>query len=107
MTMGSGNDAKRGHAREVAIVCHDCGSIDGDRACRLHGIRQLQSIQGSQPSGLLRDREIKCDDLPGSKNCTVPLGQRLIPPPQRPSQDLNDGDHRNCEAQVTRGVSIK
>jgi hypothetical protein len=59
-----GYDPQRTHPREIAIMGHESGGVDGQRAGHLNGVCELQAERGSQPRSAFRNIKIERDKLP-------------------------------------------
>ena len=75
--------AKRLNTREVAIVRHECRGVDGQGACGLDSIRELQPQRGSKPCCTLGDADIQLNAPPGLEDGSVTSRERFIAGLQR------------------------
>jgi len=49
------------HAREIAVMCHQGGGVDRQRACRLNGVGQLETERSPQSCSAFRDVDVERD----------------------------------------------
>src|SRR5213079_1901445 len=94
------NDTQRTHAREIAVVRHQGGGVDCQRAGRLNSVCQLEAERCPQSCGAFRNVEVKLDRLPRCEDCTITPREGVVSSLQGPGQHLGDGDGGYGETQV-------
>src|SRR6516164_1684304 len=74
----SGNYPQRVHAREIAVMCHQGGGVDRQRARRLNGVGKLETERSPQSCSAFRDVRVEADRMPRFEDGPVTPRERVV-----------------------------
>ena len=96
----SGNYPQRAHAREIAVMRHQGGGVDRQRARRLNGVGQLEAERSPQSCSIFSDADVEVDRMPRFEDGPVTPCERVVGCLQGTGQHLGDRDGRDGKAQA-------